>query len=225
MTEASHHAVMLLGGPEFWARRRVLLAMTMTASCPALPSFVRWNQSNQPVNKSTRSTRSTRSRQSPQITLELATQPLVYKRPFLSLFPPIFSSSLSPPPLPSLNLFFFIFFHFPLSPSLSFHTNKNGSMVSDMHPTVQVPSLCQWMGCHGCLGGRQYHNAGSDTSWFSRASDSRFNTCFRDELERLPTTACLTVTSSLPRTAYSGRPPATTSHFYAVLVTSSPLKG
>ena len=170
---------------------------------------------------------STRSRQLPQITLDPATQPLVYKRPFLSLVPPNFffplffpfplsTSSFSPP---SSTL------HSTLSLSLCLHTNKDGSMVSDMHPTVHIPGSCQWMGCYGCLGGRQYHSAGSDTSWISRASDSRFNTCFRDELERLPTTACLTVTSSLPRTAYSGRPPATTSHFYAVLVTSSPLKG
>lgn len=42
MTEPSRHAVMLLGVLEFRARRHVLLAMT--ASCPALPPFVRWNQ-------------------------------------------------------------------------------------------------------------------------------------------------------------------------------------
>lgn len=167
---------------DLWTRRLVLLAMTMTASCPALLSFVCWNQPDQPDHASHQRSRSTS--------------------------PPSLSS-IKGPSFPSpLQIFLLLFFFFPslsqlillhllplcplpFSPSLSLLTNKNGSMVSDMHPTVHVPSSCQWMGCYGCLGGRQYHNAGSDTSWFSRASDSRFNTCFRDELERLPTTACL----------------------------------
>ncbi|EFE42747.1 hypothetical protein TRV_02467 [Trichophyton verrucosum HKI 0517] len=77
-------AVLLLSILEFWARRHVLLIIAY--DCDGIMSCSAFLCSN----------RSIRSRQSPQITLDLATQPLVYKRPFLSLFPPNFSSSLFP---------------------------------------------------------------------------------------------------------------------------------